>query len=249
MALADADLADLDRRITTSDQIDQAAKVHLQTISGANNLQKEIGTKAHILDQLFGPQCPLTCGFTKDLIPFIDNNFEVFERQVSSTTACTIFAYNVSRVEVQYYNFCITALSIEVVRDLVAVTPVSFQLLVDKLRWGRYKARRSRLPFRSYSFPATDHHHLAMMPRLAPSLILPTMVEAAALPAGKATPFRTHIILTASNYRLERTPEESFVTPLFPLLMAVYSTSAGTWVYPAFLDVLELAHTSTLRQP
>ena len=126
MALADANLAALDRRITTSDQIDRAAKVHLQTISGANNLQKEIGTKAHILDQLFGPQCPLTRSFTKDLILFIDNNFEVFKRQVSSITACSIFAYGVSQVEAQYYNLCITASSMKAVSDPIVVTSVSF---------------------------------------------------------------------------------------------------------------------------
>ena len=90
------------------------------------------------------------------------------------------------------------------------------------------KASSSRLPFRSYSFPATDHHHLVMMSRLVPSPILLTMVEAAALLDGKATPSENSVLLTASNYRLERTPKESFVTPLFPLLMAVYSTSAGT---------------------
>ena len=142
MASADADLAALDGRNAMSDQIARAAKVHLQAISGAPNLQKEIGTKAYILDRLFGPQCPLTRGFTKELIPFIDNNFEAFERQVSTTTACTTFAYDVSRVEARYYNSCITASSNEAVGDPGAVTPVSFQLLVDELRWGRYKGQQ-----------------------------------------------------------------------------------------------------------
>ena len=96
MALADTDLTALDRRNAMSNQITRSVRVHLQTISGANNLQKEIGTKAYILNRLFVTQCPLARGFITKLIPFIDNNFESFERQVKSTAACITFAYDIS---------------------------------------------------------------------------------------------------------------------------------------------------------
>ena len=119
-----------------SNQIVQAARVHLQTISGANSLQKEIGTKAYILDRLFGAQYPLTHTFTTKLIPFIDNNFESFERQVKSTAVCTTFSYDVSLVKVSYYNNCIRSTSNEAFDGLGAITPLSFQLLVDELYWG-----------------------------------------------------------------------------------------------------------------
>ena len=56
-ALVDANFSTLDGRNTMADQITQAVKVHLQTISGAMNLQKEIGTKSYILSKLFGPKC------------------------------------------------------------------------------------------------------------------------------------------------------------------------------------------------
>ena len=104
MASTDADLAALDSRNAMTDQISRAAKVHLQTISGAANLQKEIGTKDYILDRLFGHQCSLTSAFTKERIPFMDENFAAFERQVNTTSVCTTFAYAVSRVEAGYYN-------------------------------------------------------------------------------------------------------------------------------------------------
>lgn len=109
MASTNADLAALDSRNAMADQISRAAKVHLQTISGAANLQKEIGTKAYILDRLFGHHFPLTSAFTKKLIPFIDENFAAFERKVNTTPACTTFAYDVSRVEAGYYNACMRA--------------------------------------------------------------------------------------------------------------------------------------------
>ena len=141
MASADADLAALDGRNAMSDQIARAAKVHLQVISGASNLQKEIGTQGYILDRLLGPQCPLVRGFREELIPFIDNNFEAFERQVSSPASCTTFAYDVSRVSARYYNSCITASSNEPMGEPGAVTPVSFAFLIDELRWGRYKGQ------------------------------------------------------------------------------------------------------------
>lgn len=142
MASADADLAALDGRNAMSDQIARAARVHLQTVSGAHNLQKELGTKGYILDRLFGSKCPLARGYKEELIPFIDDNFESFERQVNSTSACTTFAYDVSRVEARYYNGCVAASSTCDLGDAGAVTPVSFQLLIDELRWGRYRGQQ-----------------------------------------------------------------------------------------------------------
>ena len=92
MASVDVDISALDGRNAMSDQIDRAAKVYLQTISGATNLQKELGTKGYILDYLFGSQYPLVREFTEEIIPFINDDFEAFERQISSPTACTTFA-------------------------------------------------------------------------------------------------------------------------------------------------------------
>ena len=54
MALADANLTVLDGWNAVADQIARAARVHLQPISGATNLQQEIGTKTYILSKLFG---------------------------------------------------------------------------------------------------------------------------------------------------------------------------------------------------
>ena len=78
MATADADLAALNSRNAMADQISRAAKVHIQTISGAANLQKEIGTKAYTLDRIFGPNCPITLAFSTQLIPFIDEKISAF---------------------------------------------------------------------------------------------------------------------------------------------------------------------------
>ena len=114
----------------------------MTSISGASNLQKEIGTQGYILKKLLGPQCPLVRGFRDELIPFIDNNFDAFERQVSSPASCTTFAYDVTRVSARYYNSCITASSNEPMGEPGAVTPVSFGFLIDELRWGRYKGQQ-----------------------------------------------------------------------------------------------------------
>ena len=59
MALADANFSTLDGRKTMADQITRSAKVHLQTISGAMNLQKEIEIKSYIISKVFGPKCPI----------------------------------------------------------------------------------------------------------------------------------------------------------------------------------------------
>ena len=75
-----AELMALDNRNAQADQISRAAKVHLQALGGATNLQKEISTKAYILDRLFGPTCPLAKAYKLHLIPFIDENFPAFER-------------------------------------------------------------------------------------------------------------------------------------------------------------------------
>jgi len=103
MATAGAGLAALDGRNAMADKIARIAKVHIQTISGAANMQKKICTKAYILDLLFGPRCPLIMAFTSQLISFINANFATFERKVNTTQACTTFAYDLSRVEAEYY--------------------------------------------------------------------------------------------------------------------------------------------------
>ena len=54
-----AELTALDSHNAHADQISRAAKVHLQALDGAANLQKEIGSKGYILDRLFRPACPL----------------------------------------------------------------------------------------------------------------------------------------------------------------------------------------------
>ena len=102
MVLTDDDLEAFDSRNAMVDQISRAGKVQFQTISGAADLQKEIGTNAYILHQLFGANSPLTLAFISELISFINNNFASFERQVNSTTCCMAFTYNLSRVEAGY---------------------------------------------------------------------------------------------------------------------------------------------------
>ena len=108
MATADADITALDGRNTLTDQVARAAKVNLQYISGATNLQREIFTKTYILSKLFGGACPLVEGYAS-VVTWIDNNFVSFERQVSTTAMCTSFAYDLSQTEVAYYNTCIRA--------------------------------------------------------------------------------------------------------------------------------------------
>ena len=53
MDTTDTGLAALDSRNTMVDHISRVANVHPQTITDVANLQKEIGTKAYILDRLF----------------------------------------------------------------------------------------------------------------------------------------------------------------------------------------------------
>ena len=76
MASADANLMALDGRKAVADQIARAARVHLQTISGATNLQREIGTKTYILSKLFGNACPLVQGYAS-VISWIDENLRL----------------------------------------------------------------------------------------------------------------------------------------------------------------------------
>ena len=111
MALSDADLTALDGRNTMVDQVTRAAKVHLQPISGATNLQKEIGTKTYIFSKLFGGAYPLVEGYAS-VVPWIDENFTSFERQVSTPSQCTSFTYDLLRTKAAYYNACIQASTI-----------------------------------------------------------------------------------------------------------------------------------------
>ena len=140
MASADADLTALDGRNAQADQVARAAKVHLLPISGATNLQREIGTKTYILAKLFGGACPLVEGYTS-VVSWIDANFTSFERQVGTTAACTSFAYDLSRTEAAYYNACIRASTTAHPSDPGGRTPVSFSMLLDELTWGRYRGQ------------------------------------------------------------------------------------------------------------
>lgn len=106
------------------------------------NLQKEIGTQAYILDRLFGPNFPLVTAFTTKITPFIDNNSTPFERQVITAQSCTTFAYDLSRAETEYNRACIQASTTATMDDPRLITPVSFQLLVDELRWGCYRGQQ-----------------------------------------------------------------------------------------------------------
>ena len=134
----DVDLSVIDMRNTMADQIAQAAKVHLQTISGATHFQKEIGIKTYILSKLFTPKYPPPVEGYTCVVEWIDSNFKSFEQQVQTTTLYTSLAYNLSRVEVGYYNACICASTSTLLGDPGAWTPVSFQMLSDKLTWGQY---------------------------------------------------------------------------------------------------------------
>ena len=95
MTSVDVDLSALGRRNNMADQVFRAVKVHLQTISGATNLWKEIGTKKYILSKLFGPKCPLIEGYIL-VVEYVDANFESIEQQVQTTTICTSLVYNLS---------------------------------------------------------------------------------------------------------------------------------------------------------
>ena len=81
--------------------------------------------------------------------------FEAFKRQVSLITACTTFAYDISRVKSRYYNSCITASSNEAVDNSGAVTPISFQLLINEICWGRYKCQQLPISLQLLLLPCT----------------------------------------------------------------------------------------------
>ena len=114
--------------------------MQLQTISGATNLQNEIGTKTYIISKLFGPKFPLVEAHML-VVEWIGTNFECFERQAQTTTVCTSLAYDLSRVEVGHYNTCIYASILALLGDPVACTPSSFQMLIDKLTLGHYRGQ------------------------------------------------------------------------------------------------------------
>ena len=81
----------LDDRNTLTNQIAQAAKVYLQTISGATDLQKEIRIKSYILAKLFGHTYPFVEG-NISVVNWIDANFKSFKHQAYSMTLCTSLA-------------------------------------------------------------------------------------------------------------------------------------------------------------
>ena len=80
MATLDADMVALDGRNTAADEIDRAARTHLQAIHNATNLQKEIGTKAFILHCLFGTSCPLVKAYSTQIVTHVESNFSSFKR-------------------------------------------------------------------------------------------------------------------------------------------------------------------------
>ena len=175
MASANADLTALDGRNALADQVARAAKVHLQPISGASNLQKEIGTKTYILSKLFGAACPLVEGYTS-VVTWVDENFASFERQVTTPTQCTSFAYDLSRAEAAYYNTCIRASTTALIGDPGGRTPVSFAMLLDELTWGRYRGQPLPASLQTL-LPATT-------PPTAPPQPQPTPPDTAETPPG-----------------------------------------------------------------
>ena len=135
IASTDVDLSALDSRNAMANEIACVAKVHFQTITGATNLQQEIGTKTYILSKLFCDTCPLVKGYTS-VITWINKYYASFERQVHTTSLCTSFAYNLSRTEAAYYNICIWASTMVLTGDPGGQTLVSFTILLDNLTWG-----------------------------------------------------------------------------------------------------------------
>ena len=179
MASADADLTALDGRNALADQVARAARVHLQRISGATNLQREIGTKTYILSKLFGGSCPLVEGYTS-VVTWIDENFASFERQVSTTASCTSFAYDLSRTEAAYYNACIRASTTALLGDPGGRTPISFAMLLDELTWGRYRGQPLPASLQSLLLPSSTPSTLASPPQSTP--------DTAGTPPGSDTP-------------------------------------------------------------
>ena len=171
IASADADLTALDGRNALVDQVARADKVHLQPISGATNLQREIGTKTYILAKLFGGSCPLVEGCIS-VVTWIDENFASFERQVSTTAMCTSFAYNLSHTEATYYNVYIRASTTALLGDPGGSTPVSFTILLDELTWGRYRGQL--LPTSLQSLPLSSTTPSTTASQLPPSTTDPS---------------------------------------------------------------------------
>ena len=136
-----------------ADQIARVARIHLQTISRATNLQREIGTETYILSKSFGTVCPLIQGYTS-VVTWIDENFASFERQVSTTALCTSFAYDLLRTEDMCYNACIRASTAALMGDPRGITPVSFVMLFNELTWGRYHGQPLPASLQSLLHPA-----------------------------------------------------------------------------------------------
>ena len=175
MASADANLTALNGRNAVVDQIARAAKVHLQTISGATNLQREIGTKTYILSKLFGNAYPLVQGYTS-VVTWIEKNFASFERQVSTTALCTSFAYDLSRAEATYYNACIRASTTAQMGDPRGITPVSFAMLLDELTWGRYRSQPLLVSLQSLLHP-TNAPRVHAANNIATPAVAPTLAR------------------------------------------------------------------------
>ena len=167
MASVDADLTALDGRNMQADQVAQAAKVHLQPIYGATNLQREIGTKTYILAKLFGESCPLVKGYTS-VVTWIDENFTSFEQQVATTSSCTSFAYDLSRTEAAYYNACIRASTTILLGDPGRHTPVSFTMLLDELTWGRYRGQPLPVSLQTLLLPSSTPPTTPSQPQSTP---------------------------------------------------------------------------------
>ena len=123
MASVDANLTALDNQNVMADQIIRVAKVHLQTISGATVLQKEIGTKTYIINRIFQSPCLFVVGY-QTVVNWIDSNFDAFQCQVNIPSECTRFAYNLSRIKAGYYNAYIMALVTSLIGDPMADIPV-----------------------------------------------------------------------------------------------------------------------------
>ena len=73
-----------------------------------------------------------------EVVDHIDTNFSTLDHQMTSTSRCTTFAYDLYHVESRYYNKCIRASVTTCINDPGALIPSSFSLLRDKLTGGRY---------------------------------------------------------------------------------------------------------------
>ena len=93
MASVDANLTALDNQNVMADQIIRVAKVHLQTISGATVLQKEIGTKTYIINRIFQSPCLFVAGY-QTVVNWIDSNFDAFLVAITCSLFYTDIANN-----------------------------------------------------------------------------------------------------------------------------------------------------------